>query len=101
MQNMSGSYRNLAALAAGDDDEVGGLAAGGPLSFADNRSRASRISVESSKQSRYFSLGIVDGNRPAAQSTADEALILQSLAFSMRHSSIEVQGMPCLSIIST
>jgi hypothetical protein len=52
MQSMSGSFRNLAALAAGDDGEFGNLSAGGPLSFSENRTRASKNSVESSNKPR-------------------------------------------------
>ena len=52
MQSMSGSFRNLAALASGDDSELVNLSAGGPLSFSDTRARASRNSLESSKHAR-------------------------------------------------
>lgn len=52
MQSMSGSFRNLAALAAGDDSDIVNLAAGGPLFMTDTRAGASRNSVESAKQAR-------------------------------------------------
>ena len=52
MQSMSGSFRNLAALASGDDGEIANLSAGGPLSFSESRARASKNSVESSRPIR-------------------------------------------------
>ena len=54
MQSMSGSFRNLAALAGGDEGELGNLSAGGPLSFSENNARASKNSVGSSNKPRYF-----------------------------------------------
>ena len=53
MKSMSSSFRNLAALAEGRDDEGNvDLSAGGPLSFSETRSRASRTSVDSIRQPR-------------------------------------------------
>lgn len=46
---MSGSYRNLAALASGEDSD---LAAGSPLVLTDTRTATSRNSMESSRQPR-------------------------------------------------
>lgn len=47
--SMSGSYRDLAALASGNYDGSGGidLAGGGPLSFSAPRARGSRNSIDS------------------------------------------------------
>lgn len=53
MQSMSGSFRNLAALASGDDPDLANLSAGGPLQFSESRTKNSRNSVESSRPSRY------------------------------------------------
>lgn len=47
MQNTSGSYRNLAALAADELSDAGALSAGGPLSFTDSQFRKSHTSVDS------------------------------------------------------
>ncbi len=59
MQSMSGSFRNLKdleTLASGDDGEQGNLVGGGPLGLSDNRTRASKNSVDSSSKPRFTPL---------------------------------------------